>query len=137
MSQTDKDSFYMPKWRYANEGGEMDLRFSPKKDRSTVLRSEMEYLVYGKQSDTANEAAVYATIMGERLANNVGAMYLNKKVKGACHSAAIAASAAIEFLVPETVFFWIFLTAWATAETVIEMDYLISGGYAVSLLFSP
>ena len=89
MSQSDKDSFYMPKWRYANEGGEVDLRFSPKKDRSTVLRSEMEYLVYGKQSDTANEAAVYATIMGERLANNVGAMYLNKKVKGACHSAAI------------------------------------------------
>lgn len=134
MSQSDKDSFYMPKWRYANEGGEVDLRFSPKKDRSTVLRSEMEYLVYGKQSDTANEAAVYATIMGERLANNVGAMYLNKKVKGACHSAAIAASAAIEFLVPETVFFWIFLTAWATAETVIEMDYLISGGYKVPLL---
>lgn len=134
MSQSDKDSFYMPKWRWANEGGEMDLRFSPKKDRSTVLRSEIEYLVYGNQSDTANEAAVYATIMGERLANNVGAMYLNKTVSGACHSAAIAASALTEFLVPETVFFWIFLTAWATAETVIEMDYLISGGYKVPLL---
>lgn len=138
MSEADKNSFYMPKWRYAHPDGELDMRFSPKKDRSTVLRSEIEYLVYGNRTDAANEAAVYATIMGERLINNFAAMYMDKKVVNpSCHAAAALTSAAIGFLVPETVFFWIYLAAWATAETLIEMDYLISGGYKIPVFKTP
>ena len=134
MSQKDKDSFYMPKWRYAHGDGELDMRFEPKKDRNTVLRSEIEYIIYGNKSDAANEAAVYSTIFAERLANNMIAMYTEwDVVNPSCHAAAALASAATGGLVPEPVFFWIFLTAWATAETVIEMDYLISGGYKIPL----
>ncbi|MGN0158811.1 MAG: DUF5702 domain-containing protein [Brotaphodocola sp.] len=135
MSSKDKNSYYMPDWRYAYPDGELDMRFTPKKDRDTVLRSEIEYLVYGNRTDKANEAAVYATIFGERLANNLMAMYREKEVVNpACHEAAGLASAATAGAVPETVFFWIFLTAWATAETVIEMNYLISDGYRIPLL---
>ena len=135
MSSKDKDSFYMPKWRYAHPEGELDMRFAPKKDRNTVLRSEIEYLIYGNKSDAANEAAVYATIFAERLANNLVVMYGEKSIiNPSCHAAAAAACAATLGLVPEPVFFWIFLTAWATAETFIEMDYLISGGYKIPLL---
>lgn len=135
MSDSDKKSFYMPKWRYAHPDGELDMRFAPKKDRETVLRSEIEYLVYGNRSDSANEAAVYATIFAERLANNMIALYSDKKgVNATCHAAAGTASLATFGTVPEPVFFWIFLTAWATAETILEMHYLISGGYKIPLL---
>ncbi len=135
ISDSDKESFYMPKWRYAHPDGELDMRFSPKKDRNTVLRSEIEYLVYGNKTDTANEAAVYATIFAERMANNLVVMYGEKKIiNPACHAAAAAACAATFGVVPEPVFFWIFLTAWATAETILEMDYLISGGYRIPLI---
>lgn len=134
ISQSDKNSFYMPEWRYAHPQGELDMRFEPKKDRKTVLRSEIEYLVYGKQSDTENETAVYATIFAERMANNMIALYLEDEIRTACHAAAAAASALTLEIVPEPVFFWIFLTAWVTMETVIEMDYLLSGGYKIPLL---
>ena len=60
------------------------------------------------------------------------AMYTERDVVNqSCHAAAALASAATGGLVPEPVFFWIFLTAWATAETVIEMDYLIPGVYKI------
>lgn len=135
MSSEDKNSFYMPKWRYAHPDGELDMRFTPKKDRNTVLRSEIEYLIYGNRSDAANETAVYATIFAERLANNMIAIYADKNgINPLCHSAAAVASAATSGFVPEAVFFWIFLTAWATTETVIEMNYLISGGYRIPLI---
>ncbi len=134
MASSDKDSFYMPEWRHAHPNGELDMRFDPKKDRSTVLRSEIEYLVYGNQSDSANEAAVYATIFAERMANNMAVMYAKDSINTACHAAAAAACAASLGTVPEPVFFWIFLTAWVTAETIIEMDYLISGGYKIPLI---
>lgn len=135
MPQSEQDSFYMPKWRYAHEGGEVDMRFSPKKERKTVLRSEIEYLIYGNRTDQANEDAVYATIYGERLANNLLALYLEKNVVNpTCHAAAAAASAATLGVVPEIVFFWIFLTAWAVAETYLEMNFLISDGYRVPLI---
>lgn len=135
MSEADKNSFYMPKWRYTHPEGELDMRFMPKKDRETVLRSEIEYLVYGNRNDMANETAVYATIFAERLANNLIAMYADRDgINLACHTAAGVASLASLGIVPEPVFFWIFLTAWATAETIIEMEYLISGGYRIPLL---
>lgn len=135
MPQSEQDSFYMPKWRYVHEGGEVDMRFSPKKERKTVLRSEIEYLIYGNRTDQANEDAVYATIYGERLANNLLALYLEKNVVNpTCHAAAAAASAATLGVVPEIVFFWIFLTAWAVAETYLEMNFLISDGYRVPLI---
>ena len=134
MSDQDKNSFYMPKWRYAHPEGELDMRFAPKKDRNTVLRSEIEYLVYGNRSDGANEAAVYAAIFAERQANNMIALYAKKSINVACHGAAAAACLATLGIVPESAFFWIFLTAWATAETIIEMDYLISGGYRIPLI---
>ena len=135
MPQSEKDSKYMPKWRYAHDEGEIDMRFEPKRDRKTALRSEIEYLIFGNRTDAENETAVYATIYAERLANNIGAMYMEKKViNPACHTAAIAASAATGGVIPETVFFWIFLTAWATAETTLDMYYLIDCGYKIPLL---
>ena len=134
MSSSDKNCFYMPEWRYAHPNGEVDMRLDPKKDRNTVLRSEIEYLVYGNRSDTANETAVYATIFAERMANNMVVMYAKDSINKACHAAAAAAYAASLGTVPEPVFFWIFLTAWVTAETIIEMDYLISGGYKIPLI---
>ena len=134
MPQSDKDSFYMPKWRYAYPDGEIDMRFSPKKNRSTVLRGEIEYLIYGMRSDRENEDAVYATIYAERLANNMIALYCNHDVKTACDLAAALASAATGGIVPQPVFFWIFLTAWAVAETFVDMNYLVNGGYKIPLI---
>lgn len=138
MSQTEKDNKYMPEWRYAHDDGEIDMRFSPKKDRKTVLRSEIEYIIYGNRTDLENESAVYATIFAERLAFNVWAMYREKgTINPSCHTAAAAASAALKLvgvIVPEQVFFWIFLTAWATAETSLEMNYLIDCGYKIPLM---
>lgn len=132
MSDTEKNNDYMPKWRYAHEEGEIDMRFEPKKERKTALRSEIEYLICGNRTDAANETAVYAFIFSERLANNIYAMYREKQtIKPSCEAAAYLASWATQFVVPEQVFFWIFLTAWATAETRLEMHYLIDCGYKI------
>lgn len=138
MSESDKKSDYMPKWRYTHEDGEIDMRFLPKKDRQTVLRGEIEYLIWGMRTDAANENAVYATIFAERLANNMIALYSDKDgVRKSCRAAAkvaAKASAAVGIPIPAEVYFWIFLTAWATAETTVDMNFLIQGGYKIPLL---
>ena len=77
-----------------------------RKRSKTALRSEIEYLVCGKQSDQENEQIIYRIIFAERLANNVYAMYRDKKtIKPACEVAAFAASMATEFVIPERVLF--------------------------------
>lgn len=137
MSQADKNSDYMPKWRKIHPGGEMNMRFTPKKDDKTVLRGELEYLIYGNRTDQANEDAVYATIYGERLVNNMIALYGNKDVKKNCKIAAAEAavvSKALAIPIPSQVFFWIYLTAWSVAETYMDMYFLVSGGYRIPLL---
>ncbi len=136
MPQREKDNFYMPKWRYAHDGGEIDMRFTPKKDRDTVLRGEIEYLICGNRTDALNENCVYSMIYAERLVNNEIALYRHKSVNGACHLAAAAASTATGGTVPEPVFFWIFLTAWAIAETQMDMHFLIDCGYKIPVLKS-
>lgn len=134
MSDADKNSFYMPKWRYAHDDGEQDMRFNAKKDRDSVLRGEVEYLVYGMRTDQGNEDSVYATIYAERLVNNMIAVYRNDEVNAACTAAGGAASAATFGVVPISVFKWIFITAWAVAETYVDMDYLVNGGYRIPLI---
>ncbi len=133
LDASKKDKFYIVDWRYLHDGGEQDLQFSPKSERKTRLNAEIEYLIYGMSSDTANEAAVYASIYAPRMANNMIALYSNTMVKGSCNTAALAASAATLGAVPQPVFFWIFLTAWTIAETILDMHYLIDEGYRIPL----
>lgn len=133
LDASKKDKFYIVDWRYLHDGGEQDLQFSPKSERKTRLNAEIEYLIYGMSSDTANEAAVYASIYAPRMANNMIALYSNKTVKGSCDAAALAASAATLGSIPQPVFFWIFLTAWTVAETILDMHYLIDEGYRIPL----
>lgn len=125
---------YVPEWRYETEGGEMDMRFESMSDRETVLRSEIEYLIFGNRTDKANENSAYAVIYGERFINNMIALKLNGKVNSSCHAAAAASSAATMGTVPEPVFYWIFLTTWSVAETYLEMSYLIQYGYRIPLI---
>lgn len=110
------------------------MRFTPKKDRDTVLRGEIEYLICGNRTDALNENCVYSMIYAERLVNNEIALYRHKSVNGTCHSAAAAASTATGGTVPEPVFFWIFLTAWAIAETQMDMHFLVDCGYKIPVL---
>lgn len=134
MPVSEKNSFYMPDWRYAHEEGEIDMRFSPKKERDTVLRSEIEYMICGFASDQANEDSIYALIFSERLTNNIIALNAVTSVKTSCKIAAAVSSALTQGTVPETVFYWIFLAAWATSETFMEMDYLLEDGYKIPLV---
>ncbi len=132
-SSSDKDSFYMPDWRVKYDNGEIDLRFEPKKDHETVLRGEIEYLVYGRQSDAVNENLVYTTILADRLPKNMYAVSGHDNIKTICRKAAKAASALTGYTVPRAVFYWIFITAWAVAESYMDMYYLVSCGYQIPL----
>ena len=51
MSMRIRTAFICQSGRYAHEDGEQDMRFDAKKNRDSVLRSEVEYPVYGMQSD--------------------------------------------------------------------------------------
>ena len=133
VSESDLDKFYIVPWRYENENGELDLQFEAKNKRKTKLDAQIEYMIYGLSSDAANETAAYASIYAPRMANNMMALYQNKTVKGSCDGAAAAASIATFGAVPATIFFWIFLTAWSVAETVLDMHYLIDEGYRIPL----
>lgn len=135
------DKPYVADWRYMYEDGEHDMRFTAKKNRETQLTAEIEYIVYGQQSDLENEILVYSTIWGTRMANNMIALYCNKEVKSACKAAAWATAAAVSAataglgaaISPE-VYFWIFLAAWAAAETTLDLSYLIDDGYYIPLI---
>lgn len=133
VSESDLNKFYIVPWRYENENGELDLQFEAKSKRKTKLDAQIEYMIYGLSSDAANETAAYASIYAPRMANNMMALYQNKTVKGSCNGAAALSSAATFGIVPATVFFWIFLTAWSVAETVLDMHYLIDEGYRIPL----
>ena len=133
VSESDLDKFYIVPWRYENENGELDLQFEAKSKRKTKLDAQIEYMIYGLSSDAANETAIYASIYAPRMANNMIALYQNTTVKGSCDGAAALSSALTFGLVPATVFFWIFLTAWSVAETVLDMHYLIDEGYRIPL----
>lgn len=136
----DENKPYVADWRYMYEDGEHDMRFTAKKDRDTQLTAEIEYMVYGMQSDTANEAAVYATIWGSRMVNNMIALYTNIEVKGACRAAAWATAAAVTAataglgaIISPEVYFWIYLAAWAAVETTMDLTYLVDDGYYIPL----
>lgn len=133
VSESDLDKFYIVPWRYENENGELDLQFEAKSKRKTKLDAQIEYMIYGLSSDAANETAAYASIYAPRMANNMMALYQNKTVKGSCDGAAVLSSGLTFGVVPATVFFWIFLTAWGVAETVLDMHYLIDEGYRIPL----
>jgi len=133
---------YHVKWRYENPDGEHDLMERPKnsEELSNVINCEVEYIFGGHKSDTANCASVYAWIYGTRAANNLVAVYANKDARQQCYNMAVATAAAVSAATLGTVtlspkvYQWIFITAWALAETTIEMDFLVNKGYKVSLI---
>jgi hypothetical protein len=138
---------YHVQWRYeaAPDGSvntELDLRGRTKKDLATVFSSaELEYIFAGKQSESSNENIVYAWIYGMRLPGNIIAVYsyMNKPVKeniiarGTLEALATAASAATLGIVPQRVFYWLFIIALAAGETAYEMSMLIDYGYRLPL----
>lgn len=131
LDESKKDKFYIVPWRYLYDDGEQDMQFSAKSKRKTALNAQIEYLIYGMSTDAGNEAAAYASIYAPRMANNMLALYQNTSVKSTCDGAAALASVATLGTVPPTVFFWIFLTAWTVAETILDMHYLIEEGYKI------
>ncbi len=133
---------YHVQWRYENPDGEHDLMERPKnsEELSNVINCEVEYIFAGNQSDTANCASVYAWIYGTRVANNLVAVYANKSAREKCYNMAVATAAAVSAATLGTVtlspkvYQWIYITAWALAETTIEMNFLVNNGYKVSLI---
>lgn len=139
VDESKLDEFYMVPWRYLHEDGELDLQFEAKSKRTTQLNAEIEYLIYGYSSDLANESAAYAAIFAPRMANNMIALYQNQQVNKSCKTAARATSAAVAAAslgtvhIPYMVFFWLYLSAWTIAETILDMHYLIDEGYRIPL----
>ena len=125
---------YHVKWRYEHEDGEHDLREIAKSGLDTVLDYEVEYVFGGKQSDALNSGIIYAWIYGTRVANNIVAIYSNSSYRSLCLALGTAASAATGFIVSPTIFQWVFITAWALAETTLELSYLIDKGYRIPLI---
>lgn len=136
---TTMKNYHVP-WRYEHEDGEHNLKELPKSGYDTVLDYEVEYVFGGKKSDSANYAIIYAWIYSTRSANNLIAAYSNSSIRNQClawgtATAAAVSAATLGFVtLSPTVYQWVFLTAWALAETTLEMDYLVNKGYKVSLI---
>ncbi len=132
-------NYHVP-WRYEHSDGEHNLKELPKSGFDTVLDYEVEYVFGGKKSDSANYAIIYAWIFGTRSANNLIAAYSNRGIRNDCLALGTATAAAVSaatlgfVTLSPTVYQWIFLTAWALAETTLEMDYLTNKGYKLSLV---
>ena len=123
------------KWRYGDKPIS-DLRGNPLDDRKTRFKNaEVEYIFAGHKSEAANEATVYAWIYATRMANNLIAVYTDKDgANSECYIAASATAAALGFVVPISVFHWIYMIAWAAGETYLEMIMLIDKGFSVPLI---
>lgn len=130
---TDAENDYiLPGWRVE---GEKNLRGNLKREnKNHIFNNEIEYVYFGSKSDNSNKNAVYATIFATRMANNLIAAYLTKSVRNECKAAGVAASSATLGAVPAVVFEWIFLAAFASMETLTEMDYLVNYGYKIPLI---
>lgn len=131
---------YHVQWRYEHDDGEHDLRERSKASLNTVLDGELEYIFGGKNADKSNAGNVYAAIYAERLANNLIAVYSNKEARKQClelasvTAAAVAAASFGLIVLSPTVYKWIYITAWAIAETCAEMNYLVESGYRIPLV---
>lgn len=139
FSEKTKDKWYSTKWRYTNDKGEVDLRYRRKDTNlgTYFYTGEVEYIFGGNKSESANNAIVYSWIYGTRLANNIVTVYKDKTAKNECEVLAAAASAGCSALgvpIPESVFKWVFIAAWAAGETALEMNYLIDDGYRIPLI---
>lgn len=126
-------------WRYANDIGELDMRYRPKKDLNTFFwTNEVEYVFGGARSERVNATIVYSWIYGTRFVNNFAAVYSaycsGGKIKRQIDALAAAASAATLGRVPASVFKWIFITAWAAGETALDLALLIDDGYKIPLI---
>lgn len=132
LSSSQIEEKYVAKWRL---DGESNLRFDKlSENKDTALNAEVEYIIFGFDSDAKNEAAAYASIMGMRFTNNMIALPANPSVRAACHAAAAASSAATWGAVPEPVFYWIYLSAWAAVETGFDMDFLVNDGFKIPFI---
>ncbi len=130
-------------WRYATQPvngtqtlvGALDIRNRPKfQNKSGFENGELEYILIGNQSEAWNENQVYAYIYGLRLVNNIIAVYLNTTVNTVCLEAATAVAGWWTFGVGIPIMHWAFMMAVASAETFIEMDFLVKQGYKIPLI---
>jgi len=143
VSTEDTNDKHIVNWRYAEQPvngtqtlvGALDLRNRPKfQNKSAFENGELEYILIGNQSEAWNENQVYAYIYGLRLANNIVAVYLNSTVNTVCLEAATAVAGWWTFGVGIPVMHWAFMMAVASAETFIEMDFLVNKGYKIPLI---
>lgn len=138
FSGKTQNQWYSTKWRYADDKGEVDLRYRRKDNGLSTYfyTGEVEYIFGGNKSEATNNTIVYSWIYGTRLANNIVTVYTDKTAKAECEALALAASAACSALIPipAAVFKWVFIAAWAAGETALEMNYLIDDGYRIPLI---
>lgn len=127
-------------WRYADEKGELDMRYRAKQELKTFFyTNEVEYVFGGSKSELANATIVYSWIYGTRFANNFMAVYSaynsgDSWIRYEIDALAAAASAATVGAVPFTVFKWVFLTSLAAGETALDLALLIDDGYRIPLI---
>ncbi len=126
-------------WRYTNPVGELDMRYRAKKNMTTFFSThEVEYVFGGSKSEAANATVVYSWIYSTRFVNNFAAIYSayssGYNLRREIDILSELASAATFWRIPASVFKWIFMTAWAAAETALDMSMLTLDGYKIPLI---
>ena len=96
--------------------------------KNTVLKSELEYVISGKDSDKENLASVVEKIVLAKTGINMAYLITDKEKME--QVSAIAASVAIVTGLPflEPVAKGVLISAWSMAEAVNDMKILLSGG---------
>ncbi len=94
----------------------------------SLLKYQLEYLIYGQSSDYRNLEKMAQTLLFWRQASNM--LYLFNSSAKVAEAGAIASALSIIFFVPELeeLIKYSILFAWVFAESISDLDILFSGG---------
>lgn len=108
-------------------GGQENLRWDKLNSTNTKLKyGEVEYIIWGNESEKFNIDAVYSEILIMRMAINISAILLDSNAVNALSEISACAG-------PFAPAVFIALTAiWGTAESLVEMDRLVNKGYKIA-----
>ncbi len=121
----DEDAKYAVKSKFE---AQENLRWQTLNDTDTKLKyGEVEYIIWGNESEKFNIDAVYSEILIMRIAVNTTAILLDREAVNLLSEISACAGPFAGLVMIALV------VTWATAESLIEMDKLVNKAYKIAL----
>ncbi|MBO5031895.1 MAG: hypothetical protein J6D08_08430 [Lachnospiraceae bacterium] len=93
-----------------------------------LLKYQIEYILYGKNSDAANLRSSVELLFGLRAASNLTSIFMDSKKKSEAEAAATALCSLLAVPQLSEALTAILISVWALAEAAVDVHQLLDGG---------